>query len=66
MPKGNISRAGWLAFGLTVVGSLVAIVNEFASFRSAGAIDWGHVALIVGVPAFMYAIVASRKAKDVD
>ena len=55
------NRIGWLAIGLAVLGSLVAIVNEIASFRRTGAVDWGHVALIVGVPAIMYAVVSSRQ-----
>lgn len=62
MAKGRISRGGWLAIGLAVLGSLVAIVNEIAGFRRTGTVDWGHVALIVGVPAFMYAVVAARRA----
>jgi hypothetical protein len=37
----------------------VAIVNEIAGFRRTGTVDWGHVALIVGVPASIYAIVAT-------
>jgi hypothetical protein len=36
-------------------------VNEVVRFRRIGAIDWGHVALIVGVPVLMYAIVSTRK-----
>lgn len=61
MAKARISRAGWIAIGLAVLGSLVGIVNEIADFRRTGTIDWGHVALIVGVPAFMYAVVVARK-----
>ncbi len=42
--------------GLAVVGSLAALVNETLSYRRSGVIDWGHVALAIGVPGFMYAI----------
>ena len=62
MSNRRISRAGWLAIGLALLGSLIAIVNEIAGYRETGTIDWGHVALIVGVPLFMYAVVSSRKA----
>ena len=62
MANSRISRAGWLAIALAVVGSVVATVNEIAGYRSTGAVDWGHVALIIGVPAFMYAVVSSRQA----
>jgi hypothetical protein len=57
----QISRGGWIALGLAVVGSLVAIVNEIVSVRRTGAVDWGHVALIVGVPILMYAMVSKRQ-----
>jgi hypothetical protein len=57
----RINRVGWLAIGLAVLGSLVAIVNEVVRFRRSGAVDWGHVALIVGVPVLMYAIVSMGK-----
>lgn len=62
MTNSQIQRVGWLAVGLAVLGSLVATVNEIVSFRRTGVIDWGHVALIIGVPVLMYAIVAARKA----
>ena len=50
-------RAGWLAIGLAAVGSIVALVNEALSYRRGEALDWGHIALAIGVPAFMYAVV---------
>ena len=62
MPNNRINRGGWLAIGLAVLGSLVATVNEIVSFRRTGTIDWGHVALIVGVPVLMYAMVSNRRA----
>ena len=61
MTNSQIQRVGWLAVGLAVLGSLVAAVNEIVRFRRTGVIDWGHVALIVGVPLLMYSIVATRK-----
>jgi hypothetical protein len=57
----RINRGGWLAIGLAVLGSLVATVNEIVGFQRTGALDWGHVALIVGVPVLMYALVSKRK-----
>ncbi|HMG13505.1 MAG TPA: hypothetical protein VK571_10025 [Gemmatimonadaceae bacterium] len=61
MATSRINRGGWLAIGLAVFGSLIAIVNEVVRFRRTSVIDWGHVALIIGVPVLMYAIVATRK-----
>ena len=52
-----INRGGWLAVGLAVLGSIIALVREFLRLRRSGGVDWGHVALAVGVPALMYAIV---------
>ena len=62
MEKSRISRVGWLAMGLALLASLVGIVNEIAGFRRTGTVDWGHVAIIVGIPAAIYAIVATRQA----
>jgi hypothetical protein len=61
--KEQITRIGWLAVGLAVLGSLVAIVNEIMGYQRTGAVDWGHVALIIGVPVIMYAIVSSTARK---
>ena len=63
MTKSWSSRAGWLAIGLAVLGSIAALVNEALSYRRGEALDWGRIALAIGVPALMYAMVrkASRK-----
>ncbi|MEO5580099.1 MAG: hypothetical protein ABIR58_05525 [Gemmatimonadaceae bacterium] len=57
MADSRITRVGWLAIGLAVVGGLVALVNEATQYRSSGVIDWGHVALAFGVPILMCGIV---------
>lgn len=56
----RVGRMGWLAIGLAILGSVAATINEIVSFRRTGTVDWGHVALIIGVPALMYAIVSKR------
>lgn len=56
-----VNRGGWLAIGLAVLGSLVALVREFVLFRPSGAVDWGHLALALGVPVLMYATVTARR-----
>ena len=61
MEQSSINRLGWLAVGLAILGSLVAAVNEVMRYRATGALDWGHIALIVGVPLIMYAIVSSTR-----
>ena|GEM_PF-3697522 len=58
----RITRVGWIAIGLAVLGSLVAIVNEIVRFRRTGAVDLGNIALIIAVPTLMYVIVPTRRA----
>jgi hypothetical protein len=60
--QGRIGSGGKLAIGLAVLGSLVATANEVVHFRTTGTVDWGHAALILAVPVFIYAVVSSRKA----
>ncbi len=65
MAEGRIARIGWLAVGIAVVGGFIALFNVVQDYQSSGPIDWGHLALAVGIPVFMYAIVkssATRKA----
>jgi hypothetical protein len=57
MPSTQISRAGWLAIGLAVLGGLLALLNEVVRYWRAEEVDWGHVALAVGVPALFYAVI---------
>lgn len=61
MASSRINRGGWLAISLAVLGSLVALGREFVLDRRSGAVDWGHIALALGVPALMYAIVSARR-----
>ena len=63
MTNTQVTRAGWLAVGLAIVGSLAALVNEYAHYRRTDTLDWGHLALVVGVPVLMYAIVKSANAR---
>jgi hypothetical protein len=61
MASSRINRGGWLAISLAVLGSLIALVREFVAFRRLGTIDWGHIALALGFPALVYAIVSARR-----
>jgi hypothetical protein len=65
MTGSPITRGGWLAIGLAVVGSLAAFVNETISYRRSGVVDWGHIALAFGVPILMYAIVRGASTRQV-
>lgn len=62
MTNGRITKVGWLAIGLAILGSLLATANEIVHFRRTDTVDWGHIALIVGVPILIYAIVSRRQS----
>jgi len=62
MANGPISRGGWLAIGLGIVGSLIALANVIIRYRSSGDIAWGKIALAIGVPILIYAIVSGRRS----
>ncbi len=64
MARSRITRGGWLAIGLAVLGSLAALANETVSYRRSGVVDWGHVALAFGVPILMYAIVRGASTRQ--
>ena len=53
----GISPGGRLAIGLAILGSLIALANQALRYRSGDGVDWGHVALALGVPILMYGIV---------
>jgi len=64
MADNRITRLGWLAIGLAVVGDLAALVNEANSYRDSDVVDWGHVALAFGVPILMYGIVGGAATRQ--
>lgn len=61
MSTPRIGRVGVVAVTLAVVGSILALINEVIRDRHGGAVDWGRVALAIGVPALMYGIVRGAK-----
>ena len=64
MADARTHRLGGLAIGLAVVGSLAAIVNEVVSYRRTGVVDWGHVALALGVPILIYAVARGASTRQ--
>ncbi len=60
MPSSRIDRRGWIAISLAVLGGLVAFTRVIVLFRRSGVVDWGHVALAIGVPALMFVMVSAR------
>jgi hypothetical protein len=63
MTEPRISRLGWFAIGLAVLGGVAALISEALRYQRGDALDWGHIALAFGVPSLMYAIVRNSSPK---
>jgi high-affinity Fe2+/Pb2+ permease len=61
MARGQISRGGWLAIALGVIGGLIALANVIVGYQRSGDIAWGKLALAIGVPILIYAMVSGRR-----
>ncbi len=66
MTAPRVGRIGIMAVALAAVGGVLALIREISSYRHTGAVDWGHVALALGVPALMCAIVWGVAARRSD
>jgi hypothetical protein len=64
MADGRISRSGWAAIGLAIVGGILALANQALRYQRSGVVDWGQVALGFGVPCLIYAIVKSTSTRQ--
>ena len=62
MASGQLGRVWRIAVALAALGGVLALINEWISYRRSATVDWGHVALAVGVPILMYAIARSASA----
>jgi hypothetical protein len=59
----RVGTTGRLAILLAVLGGIAALINETLDYRRTGSVDWGHVALALGVPFLMYVIVRTSSAR---
>jgi hypothetical protein len=64
MADSRISRSGWAAIGLAIVGGILALGNQAMRYQRSGAVDWGQVALGFGVPLLIFAIVKSTSTRQ--
>lgn len=63
MSSPRLGRVGILAVALAAVAGILALIKEVIQYRRNGAVNWGHVALAIGVPALMYGIVRAAKPR---
>ena len=52
-----------LAIALAVLAGLLALTNVVLDYRSTGELDYGKIALAIGVPVLFYAILKSQGRK---
>jgi len=52
-----------IAIALAVLGGLLALTNVVLHYRSTGELDYGKIALAIGVPVLFYAILKSQDRK---
>ncbi len=59
----RFGRLWWIAILLAVLGSVIALINEWLAYRRSATVDWAHVVLAVGVPILFYAIARSASGR---
>ena len=59
MADSRTKRLWQVAVGLAVLAGLLTLFNAAQDYRSTGALDWGRVALAIGIPAVFYAMAHS-------
>ena len=61
--QGAQERGKKIAMALAVLAGLLALTNVVLNYRSTGELDYGKVALAIGVPVLFYAILKSQGRK---
>lgn len=64
MAGARITRSGWAAVSLAIVGGILALANQAISYQRSGVVNWGQVALGFGVPCLIYAIVLGKSTRQ--
>jgi hypothetical protein len=57
------AAGGRIAIGLAIVGGVLALINVIIGYQRTGELDYGRLALAIGVPCFFYAIFKSKTGK---
>jgi hypothetical protein len=63
MTAPRVGRVGIMAVVVAAIGGVLALAREVARYRHTSAVDWGHVAIALGVPILTYAIVWGAAAR---
>ena len=63
MSDQNISKTGKVAIALAIIASLLALTRALYNYTQNGKLDIGKIALGIGIPCLMYAIVKSAAYK---
>jgi hypothetical protein len=58
--QGAQERGKKIALALAVLAGLLALTNVVLTYRSTGELDYGKIALAIGVPVLFYAILKSQ------
>lgn len=58
------SKRMWgVAVALAVIAGLLAVYNVVEDYRAAGEVDWGHLALAIGIPILFYGMARAASAR---
>ena len=54
---GRLPRVGIVAVALAVIGSAIAVTNDFIQYQRTGILNWSHVALAFAVPVLIFVMI---------
>jgi hypothetical protein len=63
MPDRSLSTTGKIAIGLAIIAGLLALGRALYNYNQNGTVDVGKIALGIGVPLLMYALVKSMSTR---
>ena len=63
MADRSMSTTGKIAIGLAIIAGLLALSRALYNYNQNGTLDVGKIALGIGVPLLMYALVKSMSTR---
>ena len=64
MSDKRMSKTGKIAIALAIIAGLLALSRAIYNYTQNGKLDIGKIALGIGIPCLMYAIVKSAASRD--